>query len=86
MIGLGGAWLSALGPFVAYRVEILIAAGLVILWAWFRFLRRWSRKNARAQRPILLAFATASLGVSASSPLWERKAAQIMFGLWSGMQ
>jgi mercuric ion transport protein len=86
MIGLGGAWLSALGAFVAYRVEILIVAGLVILWAWFRFLRRWSCKETGAPALIFLAFATLSLGIAASSPLWEREAARIMFGLWSGMQ
>ena len=29
IIGLGGTWLTMLGPFVAYRVEILVVVGLI---------------------------------------------------------
>lgn len=39
IIGLGGAWLTVLSPFIAYRLPILIAVAIALVWAWYRVLR-----------------------------------------------
>ena len=83
IIGLGGVWLAVLGPFVAYRSAILVAVGLVLLWAWFRLIRR-SRCGVRNPGAVVLAaFASLSFVVAASSPVWEEDAARVMMGVWS---
>ncbi len=83
IIGLGGAWLAVLGPFVAYRSAILVAVGLVLLWAWFRLIRR-SRCGVRKSGAVVLAaFASLSFVVAASSPVWEEDSARMMMGVWS---
>ena len=83
IIGLGGAWLAVLGPFVAYRSAILVAVGLVLLWAWFRLIRR-SRCGVRNPGAVVLAaFASLSFVVAASSPVWEEDVARVMMGVWS---
>ena len=82
-IGLGGAWLAVLGPFVAYRSAILVAVGLVLLWAWFRLIRR-SRCGVRKPGAVVLAaFASLSFVVAASSPVWEEDAARMLMDVWS---
>ena len=83
IIGLGGAWLAVLGPVVAYRSAILVAVGLVLLWAWFRLIRR-SRCGVRKSGAVVLAaFASLSFVVAAASPVWEEDAARMMMGVWS---
>ena len=40
IVGLGGAWLTILGPFIAYREFILFGVAIALVWAWYRVLRR----------------------------------------------
>ena len=82
IIGLGGSWLSMLGPFVAYRIELLVIVGLILAWGWFRIIQRWRCARAKRSTLILLAIASLAFFASASSPLWEEAAAQNMWMLW----
>ncbi len=81
IIGLGGAWLTMLGPFVAYRTEILVVVGPILAWGWVRLWRRWSCARRRRSTLVVLGFATVSFLLAASSPLWEEEAARTMFSL-----
>lgn len=82
IVGLGGAWLTMLGPFVAYRVEILVVVGLVVTWGWLRLWKRWNCASRKRSTLGVLAFATVAFALAASSPLWEEEAARTMFALW----
>ena len=82
IIGLGGTWLTMLGPFVAYRVEILVVVGLVLAWGWMRIWRRWNCASRKRSTLFILGFATLAFVLAASSPLWEEEAARTMFALW----
>ena len=54
IIGLGGTWLVMLGPFVEYRIEILVVVGLVLAWGWLRLWRRWQCASRRRSTVVLL--------------------------------
>ena len=82
IIGLGGTWLVMLGPFVEYRIEILVLVGLVLAWGWLRLWRRWQCASRRRSTVVLLSFTTLAFLVAASSPLWEQDAARTMFALF----
>jgi mercuric ion transport protein len=82
ILGLGGTWLTMLGPFVAYRIEILMVVGLVLAWGWFRLWSRWACASRKRSTLVLLAFTTFAFALAASSPLWEEDAARTMFALW----
>ena len=82
IIGLGGTWLTMLGPFVAYRVEILVVVGLILAWGWIRLWQRWGCARRRRSTVILLGFTTLAFLLAASSPLWEEDAARTMWALW----
>ncbi|MBA97433.1 MAG: hypothetical protein CMN10_03180 [Roseobacter sp.] len=82
IIGLGGTWLTMLGPFVAYRIEILVIVGLVLAWGWFRLWKRWSCASRKRSTVVILGFTTVAFALAASSPLWEEDAARTMFALW----
>ena len=82
IIGLGGTWLVMLGPFVEYRIEILVAVGLVLAWGWLRLWRRWQCASRRRSTVVLLSFTTLAFLLAASSPLWEEDAARTMFALF----
>ena len=82
IIGLGGTWLTVLGPFVEYRVELLVVVGLVLAWGWFRLWKRWQCASRRRSTIAILGFATLAFALSASSPLWEEEAAKTMFALF----
>ena len=82
IIGLGGSWLAMLGPFVEYRVEILAVAGPILGWSWFRLWRRWNCASKRRSALFIVGFATFSVAIAASSPLWEEEAARTMWTLW----
>ena len=82
IIGLGGTWLVMLGPFVEYRIEILVLVGLVLAWGWLRLWRRWQCASRRRSTVILLSFTTLAFILAASSPLWEEDAARTMFALF----
>jgi len=86
IIGLGGMWLTMLGPFVAYRGMILVVVGLVLVWAWYRV---WSRRGCAVRRRgtlTVMVFASLAFIAAASSPLWEDEAARTMFTLWRNTQ
>ena len=82
IIGLGGTWLVMLGPFVEYRIEILVVVGLVMAWGWLRLWRRWQCASRRRSTVVLLSFTTLAFLLAASSPLWEEDAARTMFALF----
>ena len=82
IIGLGGTWLVMLGPFVEYRIEILVLVGLVLAWGWLRLWRRWQCASRRRSTVALLGFTTLAFILAASSPLWEEDAARTMFALF----
>lgn len=82
IVGLGGAWLTLLGPFVAYRIEILVVVGLVLAWGWFRLTKRWNCSRRKRSTLSVLGFSTLVFLFAASSPYWEGEAARAMFTLW----
>lgn len=82
VIGLGGTWLSMLGPFVAWRSEILVVVAMILGWGWYRLWRRWRCASQRVSTTLILGFATLALALAASSPLWEEAAAKTMWSLW----
>ncbi len=86
ILGLGGAWLTMLGPFVAYRIEILVLVGLVLAWGWFRLWSRLACAKRKRSTFVLLSFTTIAFALAASSPLWEEDAARTMFALWRQSQ
>ncbi|MGV6850241.1 MAG: hypothetical protein ACWA5A_17855 [Marinibacterium sp.] len=84
ILGLGGSWLAVLGPFVAWRTEILLVVGAILAFGWVSFWRR--RRCARRNRsaPVLLGLATLALVLAVSAPLWEADATRTMMALWRG--
>lgn len=82
ILGLGGTWMTFLGPFVAHRTEILIVAAVIVAVAW---LWLFKVKQATGRYPkglVLTLIATLSLGVAASAPLWEQQAMRAMLDYW----
>ncbi len=86
IIGLGGTWLLYLGPFVAYRVPIVLAVGLVLLWAWYRVWKRWACVAHRRSTLAILIGTSALFLVAAMAPLWEAEVTRTMFVLWRASQ
>lgn len=83
IIGLGGSWLAMLGPFVAYRVPILLAVGVAVLWAWYRLWRSRNAAGARRRNLGMALIVTAALVLAVSAPLWENQLARQMWGYLS---
>ena len=81
LVGLGGTWLTVLGPFVVWRVPILIVAGLVLAAAWIVMVRRGLR-GVRPRARVVAGLATVSLGLAATTPLWERDAQRALLELY----
>lgn len=82
ILGLGGTWLLYLGPFVAYRVPIVIVVGLVLAWAWYRVWLRWACASRRRSTLVILMATTVFFLAAATAPLWEQEATRTMFALW----
>jgi mercuric ion transport protein len=82
ILGLGGAWLSLLGPFVAWRGAILVVVGLVLIWATVRVIRRPPCRGRRARIFLPLGFALLAFAASITAPLWEAEAQRAMWALW----
>ena len=79
LAGLGGTWLTVLGPFVAYRSIILVGVGFVLVVAWARLIKR--RDGCAKRRRTALIFATfcsVVFLIALSAPLWEQNAVQAM--------
>lgn len=81
LVGLGGTWLTVLGPFVVWRVPILVAAGLALAVAWIVMVRRGLRR-VRPRALVVAGLATVSLGLAATTPLWERDAQRALLELY----
>jgi mercuric ion transport protein len=79
IVGLGGAWLSILGPFVAYRGLILLGVTLVVLVIWWRVWRAGTQR-----RGVIMAGAvTAAAVLGWSAPLWEWEVAGVLMKYWT---
>ncbi len=84
IVGVGGSWISLLGPFVAYRSTILAIVGIMLLVVWLTQIRRWV--GLRRIQPLLLAmlcFATLSFAVALSAPQWEQQASRSLWNYWA---
>ena len=86
IIGLGGAWLAVLRPFVTYRPAMLVLVSLVVLWAWVRLLKPSGCARRRRLDTVLATVATLSFFIAVSSPIWEDELARVMWLLWMDTQ
>ena len=83
--GLGGTWLTVLGPFVAYRSIILVGVGLVLVIAWLRLVKRRDGCARRRRTAFTLAtFCSVVFLIALSAPLWEQDATRAMLSYWRG--
>lgn len=83
--GLGGTWLTVLGPFVAYRSIILVGVGLVLVIAWVRLVKRRDSCARRRRTAFTLAtFCSVVFLIALSAPLWEQDATRAMLSYWRG--
>lgn len=82
ILGVGGSWLSLLGPFVANRSLILVGVGVVIGLAWLWLI--WRAPCAKYRRASVLTAVSASglFVIALSAPLWEQDAARFLFEQW----
>ncbi len=86
IIGLGGTWLTVLGPFTTYRIEILVAVGFVLAWGWLRLWRRWNCASRRRSTLLILGFTTFAFTLAASFPLWEEEVVRSLLLFWRQMR
>lgn len=82
ILGLGGAWLTMLGPFIAYREFILVAVAIALVWAWYRLLRRKPCETRRRSAIVWTSLASMAFLIALSSPFWEASAQRLMWDLW----
>ena len=82
ILGVGGTWLTFLGPFVAHRTETLIVAAVIVTVAWIWFFKVRQATGRYPKGLVLTLIATLSLGVAASAPLWEQQAMRAMLDYW----
>jgi mercuric ion transport protein len=82
IIGLGGSWLTMLGPFIAYRGFILLGVAIALVWAWYRVVR--PKLYVTRRRPAIVWASLASIAflVALSSPHWEASVQRFMWDLW----
>jgi len=86
IVGLGGAWLSFLGPFAVHRELILIFVSIVVGYLWLRMLRR-RRAMPRGHLGTTLAV-TASLAIvlAWTAPLWELEISVALLDIWANQR
>lgn len=86
IVGLGGAWLSFLGPFVAYREVILVLVSIVVAYLWLRILMR----KVVAPRPRLnitmVAIASMVTVLAWTAPLWEWEVSNTLLDAWANQR
>lgn len=79
IIGLGGSWLTFLGPFVEYRGYLLVLVGLIVLWSWISLWRSpcglFGNNIALLMRIVLTGIFLAAL----TAPYWEDGIARLMW-------
>ena len=68
-----------LGPFVAYRVPILMVVALVVAWSWYRLVRSHPPVARRSKSLALAILASVALMLAISAPLWENQLARRMW-------
>lgn len=83
LVGLGGAWLAVLGPFVAYRDVILILVGCVIAWSWIRLWRTRCKLHIKRRGVLMTAVASVAFLLALSAPLWETRLTRSMWTIWT---
>ncbi len=86
ILGLGGAWLTMLGPFIAYRDFILFGVAIALVLAWYRVLRRKPCVTRRRSTVVWTTVASIAFLVALSSPIWEASAQRFMWDLWRSTQ
>jgi len=79
ILGVGGASLTMLGPFVKYRVVILAFASVIIALGWFWYLTTHASRLSLA----FLLFATLSLALAITAPQWEGPVSQVLWTYWA---
>ena len=82
IIGLGGTWLTMLGPFIAYRSFILVVVAIALIWAWYRVIRPRVCTRRKRSAIVWASLATIAFLVALSSPYWEASAQRFMWDLW----
>ncbi|UWR12980.1 hypothetical protein K3753_09065 [Sulfitobacter mediterraneus] len=82
IIGLGGTWLTMLGPFIAYRAFILFGVAVALIWAWYRVVRPKPCVTRRRSAIVWASLASIAFLVALSSPYWEASAQRFMWDLW----
>ena len=68
-VGLGGSWVSLLGPFVAYRGFILLGVAGVLVWAWFRIWQQWNSDRSSGRSIVVTAITAMAFVAAASAPM-----------------
>lgn len=82
ILGLGGAWVSAFGPFTEYRPVILAGVAAIVLFAWLRLIRRRRCGHVSKSGLFWTILATVALAVSISAPFWEGDATRVLWAIW----
>ena len=82
IIGLGGTWLTMLGPFFAYRDLILVAVAMALIWAWYGVIRPRPCAMRKRSAIVWVSLATIAFLVALSSPYWEASVQRFMWDLW----
>lgn len=86
VLGIGGTWLTLLGPFVAYRELILAIVTAIVSWMWISRLRPPGRGKKHSAGLILAIVATISLLFAWSAPLWEQQTSRVLWNIWVNTQ
>jgi len=86
IVGLGGAWLSFLGPLVVYREIILIIVTAIIAYLWFRISTTGGRPIRRRRGVIMASVASLATGVAWTAPLWEWDVTNMLMDIWTSGQ
>lgn len=80
IVGLGGAWLSVLDPFVTYRELILIGVTVIVLLGWWRV---WQAGGQ--MRGVVMASVTSLAAILGwTAPMWEWELSRVLLSYWSG--
>lgn len=79
IIGLGGSWLSILGPFVEYRDYLLVLVGLVVLWSWISLWRSPCGMLGNKNAFLIRLFVTLVFISAFTAPYWEDGIARSMW-------
>ena len=79
IIGLGGSWLSILGPFVEYRDYLLVLVGLVVLGSWISLWRSPCGMLGNKNAFLIRLFVTLVFISAFTAPYWEDGIARSMW-------